>query len=229
MRQNSSYILNAAEMSKTIRKKMYEAWFSSIKDEKYYNLLFDEFTDDYHMFVACTKTASTKPQDRVFWYKARHTDADFKFGSADYHLLGEMFYKPLKDEFADESDDDLAEDVAEEEEEVDDVADEVDLDEEGDAERAPSAAKHPRAVPPVAARAASRPVEGISRREGEPTLARRSGSSLIPPNKKTNGWNISNLLPENVEKAKAARAQQAEQAEAPLFHKIDRHGRVIMG
>jgi hypothetical protein len=217
----ASYILNAAELSKPIRKKMYEAWFAAIKDEKYYNLLFDEFTDNYHMFVACTKTGSTKPEHRVFWYKARHTEPDFKFGSEDYHLLGEMYYKPMKDEFEDESEGEDVEQIVQEDE--DDGAEDIDYAEEVDVKQVPLIHQHPR---PSAVRAGAQ-VEGISRGEGQPAPGRKS-ISAIPPNKKKNGWNISNLLPENVERAKAAKAKQAEQ-EAPMFHKIDRHGRVIMG
>ena len=103
VRSNSDYILVAAETSEKVRKEMHINWFSSIENMDQYHDMFKYYTDNRGMFVASLRTHSNNASDRVFWYKADHWKADFKFGSAQYWYLGEK-YKKRKEEDEDAKD-----------------------------------------------------------------------------------------------------------------------------
>lgn len=51
--------------------------------------------------MASLRTHSNNPADRVFWYKAEHWKADFKFGSAQYWYLGEKYKKRSEEDDGD--------------------------------------------------------------------------------------------------------------------------------
>jgi len=231
--------LTAAELAKPTRKKMYLEWFSAIKDEVQYNTLFDHYTEDYRMFVACQRTKSNKPEDRVFWFKAQHIEPDFKFGSPEFWFMGEMYQKPRRNKYdpkapaaeADVNNNNNNAVPAEQEDDRRGDNHQHDPDVEGNGAEGQQQNARPQAArrqnnnnsnnsvssrQPVAAHKDSwkAPPDALPH-----SIKRTAPMSQHPSSKKSTGgaqptWDISKFLPENAENARQ-------------FLSVDRYGRIM--
>jgi len=75
VRQNVGIVLTANELCKSVRRRMYRAWFSVIPDAQHMHDMLEYYTKNHSFFVAKLNHAS----DRLAWYQAASTSVDARF------------------------------------------------------------------------------------------------------------------------------------------------------
>jgi len=76
------------------RHKLYENYAGIIPDFGLFCELMDQITDDYTALYIHNATTTNDWKDCVFWYKAKQTPKDFRFGAKEYYDFHNARYNP---------------------------------------------------------------------------------------------------------------------------------------
>lgn len=94
IRINIDGVFLLKDTNRANRKKIWENYAGVIPDFELFNTLMDQLTENYTALYIHNAGQSNKWEDCVFWYKAKPTPENFRFGSKDYWDFHNQRYDP---------------------------------------------------------------------------------------------------------------------------------------
>ncbi|KAJ3362201.1 hypothetical protein GGF32_006371 [Allomyces javanicus] len=91
LRSNFDFVFIFAESNLISRRKLHEN-FCGMVTFKEFSTLMDSLTADYSCMVINNSTSSTKPEDKIFFYKAQLNIPKFRVGDTKYWLVHDQRY-----------------------------------------------------------------------------------------------------------------------------------------
>jgi len=92
LRLNFDYVFLLKEDSNINKKKLYENYASMFSNLKVFDSVFTSCTKDFATMVIDNRKPGDKPQDKVYWFKAKKRR--FMFGSKEFRDIHNKCYDP---------------------------------------------------------------------------------------------------------------------------------------
>lgn len=96
IRRQCDWIFNKGYTSQDLLTEMHREWYGAVKHKSLFVQLYNHYAanpSNPDMFiVSCQRSASHKPQDRVFWFRTIPPPADFRAGNDEQWTATDPFY-----------------------------------------------------------------------------------------------------------------------------------------